>query len=51
MATHFDKEILKGSLKTNTKIRGGMGGNQWMQVFELPFNIGNGIIFAWLCKK
>jgi hypothetical protein len=44
MATRFAKEILKGSLKTNTKIRGGMGGNQWMQVFKLPFNIREALI-------
>jgi hypothetical protein len=31
-----DKEMLKGSLKTNTEIRGGMGGNKWIWFLSCP---------------
>jgi hypothetical protein len=45
MATDFDREMLKGRLKTNTEIRGGMGGNQWIWLLSCLSTIGNGIIY------
>jgi UDP-N-acetylglucosamine diphosphorylase/glucosamine-1-phosphate N-acetyltransferase len=44
MATHFAKEILKGSSKTNPKIKGGLGLESMDLVFELPFNTGNDMV-------
>jgi hypothetical protein len=40
LATHFDKEMLQGSLKTNPGIKGGMGLESRDLVFKLPCNIG-----------
>jgi hypothetical protein len=51
MAIHFAKEILQGSLKTNPKIRGGMGLESMDLIFKLPCNIGNGVnYFSYLAE-